>query len=219
MPGDSNWKQLLKKMPKAKTKKRKRDNPKEADGAPAPAPAPASAPAPAGRKRARQHPAGTGGAPGASSGASSMSAAEAAKIVAIDCEMVGCGADGRRSILARASAVDGAGAVLYDKYVQPTETVTDYRTAVSGIRPADVRADAGAITFRQCQAEVAASAGMLSLEESAAGGRSSLRGSQCAPVANLYIFGLYVDIKVYQYRRRIKGETSEPRRGNDEHHF
>jgi len=34
---------------------------------------------------------------------------------------------------------------------------------------------------------VTASARMLSLKESAAGGRSSLRGPHCAPVANLYI--------------------------------
>jgi hypothetical protein len=37
---------------------------------------------------------------------------------------VGVGIGGVRSILARASAVDGAGEILYDKYVRPIEKVT-----------------------------------------------------------------------------------------------
>lgn len=60
------------------------------------------------------------------------------KVVAMDCEMVGVGMNGEDSILARVSIVNQYGKVLYDKFVKPTEEVVDYRTAVSGIRPADL---------------------------------------------------------------------------------
>lgn len=56
----------------------------------------------------------------------------------MDCEMVGVGMNGEDSILARVSIVNQYGKVLYDKFVKPTEEVVDYRTAVSGIRPADL---------------------------------------------------------------------------------
>lgn len=61
------------------------------------------------------------------------------RVVAIDCEMVGVGPDGEDSILARVSLVNQFGKCIYDKYVKPTERVTDYRTAVSGIRPQDIK--------------------------------------------------------------------------------
>ncbi|KAG1958595.1 RNA exonuclease 4 [Pimephales promelas] len=60
------------------------------------------------------------------------------RAVAMDCEMVGVGCDGEDSILARVSIVNHFGKCIYDKYVKPTEKVTDYRTAVSGIRRADI---------------------------------------------------------------------------------
>ncbi|XP_073397260.1 RNA exonuclease 4 [Dendrobates tinctorius] len=61
------------------------------------------------------------------------------RTVAMDCEMVGVGTDGEESILARVSIVNQFGKCIYDKFVKPTERVTDYRTAVSGIRPKDVK--------------------------------------------------------------------------------
>lgn len=61
------------------------------------------------------------------------------KAVAMDCEMVGVGPDGEDSIVARVSLVNQFGKCIYDKYVKPTEKVTDYRTAVSGIRPDDIK--------------------------------------------------------------------------------
>ncbi|MBN3322409.1 REXO4 exonuclease, partial [Atractosteus spatula] len=61
------------------------------------------------------------------------------KTVAMDCEMVGVGEDGEESIVARVSLVNQYGKCIYDKYVKPTERVTDYRTAVSGIRPQDIK--------------------------------------------------------------------------------
>ncbi|TAQ88804.1 hypothetical protein B7494_g2894 [Chlorociboria aeruginascens] len=59
------------------------------------------------------------------------------KYVAIDCEMVGVGGSGsaERSVVARASVVNFHGQQIYDSYVRVAEFVTDWRTAVSGIRP------------------------------------------------------------------------------------
>jgi RNA exonuclease 4 len=57
------------------------------------------------------------------------------KYLAIDCEMVGVGKDGKTSVLARVSIVNYHGVVLLDEYVLPLERVTDYRTQVSGITP------------------------------------------------------------------------------------
>lgn len=75
------------------------------------------------------------------------------KAVAIDCEMVGVGEDGKDSILARVSIVNQYGEVIYDKYVVPTENVTDYRTHVSGIRPEDLKKQ-NAHPFKLVQDEV-----------------------------------------------------------------
>ena len=60
------------------------------------------------------------------------------RIIGIDCEMVGVGFGGKDSVLARVSIVNHFGHCIYDKYVKPREKVTDYRTAVSGIRPKDI---------------------------------------------------------------------------------
>ncbi|XP_030624547.1 RNA exonuclease 4 [Chanos chanos] len=61
------------------------------------------------------------------------------RAVAMDCEMVGVGPSGEDSIVARVSIVNQFGKCIYDKFVKPTEKVTDYRTAISGIRPEDIR--------------------------------------------------------------------------------
>ncbi len=60
------------------------------------------------------------------------------KIVGMDCEMVGVGVRGQDSILARVSLVNHFGHCIYDKFVKPREKVTDYRTAISGIRREDL---------------------------------------------------------------------------------
>ncbi|NXP24862.1 REXO4 exonuclease, partial [Scytalopus superciliaris] len=75
------------------------------------------------------------------------------KAVAMDCEMVGVGPKGEDSIVARVSIVNQFGKCIYDKYVKPTEKVTDYRTAVSGIRPQNINAGED---FKTVQKEVAA---------------------------------------------------------------
>ncbi|PVZ96826.1 hypothetical protein BB558_006742 [Smittium angustum] len=74
------------------------------------------------------------------------------KYLAIDCEMVGVGPKGCRSILARVSIVNFYGVTVIDKYAKPTERVTDYRTWVSGVRPKDLE---NAEPFDKVQQEVA----------------------------------------------------------------
>ncbi|TRZ12629.1 hypothetical protein HGM15179_014483 [Zosterops borbonicus] len=74
------------------------------------------------------------------------------RAVAMDCEMVGVGPKGEDSILARVSIVNQFGKCVYDKYVKPTEKVTDYRTAVSGIRPQNINTGE---EFKTVQKEVA----------------------------------------------------------------
>lgn len=81
--------------------------------------------------------------------------AEERRYVALDCEMVGVGADGVRSALAQVVVVDWAGRVLYMRYVRPQEPVTDYRTHVSGIRPEHL-VPGVAQDFHTVQREVAA---------------------------------------------------------------
>jgi RNA exonuclease 4 len=60
---------------------------------------------------------------------------EESRFVALDCEMVGVGKDGKRSVLAEVVLVDWHGTVIYHTHVLPKEPVTDYRTAVSGVLP------------------------------------------------------------------------------------
>ncbi|NXC54757.1 REXO4 exonuclease, partial [Aleadryas rufinucha] len=74
------------------------------------------------------------------------------RAVAMDCEMVGVGPKGEDSIVARVSIVNHFGKCIYDKYVKPTEKVTDYRTAVSGIRPQNINTGED---FKTVQKEVA----------------------------------------------------------------
>lgn len=74
------------------------------------------------------------------------------KVLGMDCEMVGVGREATDSVLARVSIVNHFGHCVYDKFVTPREKVTDYRTAVSGVRPEDL---ANAPTFAEVQAEVA----------------------------------------------------------------
>ncbi|XP_039991341.1 RNA exonuclease 4 [Xiphias gladius] len=76
------------------------------------------------------------------------------RAVAIDCEMVGVGPDGEDSILARVSLVNQFGKCIYDKFVKPTEKVTDYRTAVSGIRPKDIKHGEDVRTVQREVAEI-----------------------------------------------------------------
>lgn len=67
--------------------------------------------------------------------------------------MVGVGEDGRRSALARIVIVGFDERICYAAFVKPPERVTDWRTAVSGVRPEHMR---HALPLRQVQAEVAA---------------------------------------------------------------
>ena len=79
---------------------------------------------------------------------------EQAQYLALDCEMVGTGVDGHRSTLARVTIVNWDGDIVYDQLIRPTETVTDYRTFVSGITAADLENDDIVIDFHTCRKEV-----------------------------------------------------------------
>eukprot|EP00079_Xenopus_tropicalis_P028693 XP_012823691.1 PREDICTED: interferon-stimulated 20 kDa exonuclease-like 2 isoform X2 [Xenopus tropicalis] len=79
------------------------------------------------------------------------SAVPSRKAVAIDCEMVGTGPNGRVSNLARCSIVNWFGDVMYDKYIKPKSPVTDYRTRWSGIRREHLR---NATPFDVAQKEI-----------------------------------------------------------------
>ena len=61
--------------------------------------------------------------------------------VALDCEMIGVGENGRYSALARVTIIDWYGNILMDDLVKQEQEVTDYRTFVSGITP-DMLAEA-----------------------------------------------------------------------------
>jgi RNA exonuclease 4 len=66
-----------------------------------------------------------------------MNALTKINAVAMDCEMVGVGVDGRKSALAHIAIVDVNGKILMNEYVIPrggTSAITDYRTAFSGIK-------------------------------------------------------------------------------------
>uniref|UniRef100_A0A2K5TTJ1 Apoptosis enhancing nuclease n=3 Tax=Macaca TaxID=9539 RepID=A0A2K5TTJ1_MACFA len=73
------------------------------------------------------------------------------KCVAIDCEMVGTGPQGRVSELARCSIVSYHGDVLYDKYIRPEMPIVDYRTRWSGVTRQHMRK---AIPFQVAQKEI-----------------------------------------------------------------
>ena len=72
-------------------------------------------------------------------------------VIALDCEMVGIGSNGRDHMLARVSIVSDKGEIIMDKYVKPTQMVIDYRTQYSGITPSHL---INAHDFSEVQAEV-----------------------------------------------------------------
>uniref|UniRef100_A0A5K4EZK0 RNA exonuclease 4 n=1 Tax=Schistosoma mansoni TaxID=6183 RepID=A0A5K4EZK0_SCHMA len=75
--------------------------------------------------------------------------------IAMDCEFVGVGFEGKDDALARVSIVNQFGHTLLDTYVRPEERVVDYRTKVSGIRPRDLRKNGSARPFNDVHKEVA----------------------------------------------------------------
>jgi RNA exonuclease 4 len=78
-----------------------------------------------------------------------------AQYLALDCEMVGIGSDGKKSALARVSIVDWKLNVLMDTFVQVPIRVTDFRTHVSGVEPKHIRPES-AMDVAQCRDKVAA---------------------------------------------------------------
>jgi RNA exonuclease 4 len=78
-----------------------------------------------------------------------------AKYIALDCEMVGIGADGKKSALARVSVVDWDLKVLLDTFVQVPTRVTDFRTQYSGVTSKHIKNKAGAMDVVTCRELVA----------------------------------------------------------------
>jgi RNA exonuclease 4 len=74
--------------------------------------------------------------------------------VALDCEMVGIGSDGKKSALARVSIVDWDLNVLLDTFVKVPIRVTDFRTHVSGVEPKHIK-DKNAMDVEECRNKVA----------------------------------------------------------------
>uniref|UniRef100_A0A7S2Y5Y4 RNA exonuclease 4 n=1 Tax=Entomoneis paludosa TaxID=265537 RepID=A0A7S2Y5Y4_9STRA len=113
--------------------------------------------APETKQRRRRRQRGRGGAKKASNNKATtskepeLSVEEQEQYVAMDCEMVGVGMGGHKSVLARVTIVDWNGDIVLDQYVKPTETITDYRTFVSGITEEDLE-DAQDITV--CRTKV-----------------------------------------------------------------
>jgi len=87
---------------------------------------------------------------------SQPSAEEQGNYVALDCEMVGVGAGGKASALARVSIVDFHGNTVMDKHVEVKERVTDFRTHVSGVRASDLKGkgDVEMVSLKDAQNEV-----------------------------------------------------------------
>jgi RNA exonuclease 4 len=82
-----------------------------------------------------------------------LSDVEKAQYIGLDCEMVGIGSSGKRSVLARACLVNFDGKVIYDSFVRPQEFVTDFRTKYSGVRKQNLRKDE-TVTLLECQRAV-----------------------------------------------------------------
>ncbi|XP_022086300.1 apoptosis-enhancing nuclease-like [Acanthaster planci] len=74
------------------------------------------------------------------------------KLIALDCEMVGVGPQGRTSALGRCSIVDYDCNILYDSYIKPELAIFHYRTPWSGIRKHHM---VDAVPFREAQQQIA----------------------------------------------------------------
>lgn len=74
--------------------------------------------------------------------------------LAMDCEMVGIGTDGKISALARVSIVNWRGDIVLDTFVKVPGRVTDFRTWVSGVEPKHLKNKA-AMDVKECRELVA----------------------------------------------------------------
>ena len=81
-----------------------------------------------------------------------LSLQEQTNYVALDCEMVGVGYQGRKSSVARVTMIGWNGEIIYDKFVKQETQVTDYRTFISGISESDL--SNAELTLGECRREV-----------------------------------------------------------------
>ena len=77
--------------------------------------------------------------------------------MALDCEMVGIGPEGKQSALARVSITNWNGETVLDTFVQVPDRVTDFRTYVSGVRAKDIQKskNSNAMELHACRKKVA----------------------------------------------------------------
>eukprot|EP00521_Asterionellopsis_glacialis_P007460 CAMPEP_0195281702 /NCGR_PEP_ID=MMETSP0707-20130614/904_1 /TAXON_ID=33640 /ORGANISM="Asterionellopsis glacialis, Strain CCMP134" /LENGTH=331 /DNA_ID=CAMNT_0040340613 /DNA_START=46 /DNA_END=1038 /DNA_ORIENTATION=- len=75
------------------------------------------------------------------------------KYLALDCEMVGIGLEGKQSALARVSLLDWHGEVILDTFVKVPSRVTDFRTHVSGVTAKHLHSD-DAMELHACRKKV-----------------------------------------------------------------
>lgn len=69
--------------------------------------------------------------------------------LALDCEFVGIGTNGKEHMLARVSIVNERGEVVLDNYVKPQKAVIDFRTEISGIRPELIESGQDFVSIRE----------------------------------------------------------------------
>ncbi|KAK5963641.1 putative 3'-5' exonuclease PWA37_003966 [Arxiozyma heterogenica] len=79
-------------------------------------------------------------------------ATDIGKYVAMDCEFVGVGPEGKEHALARISITNYYGHIILDEFVRPKEKVVDWRTHISGIKPEHMKQ---AISFKDAQKKCA----------------------------------------------------------------
>jgi len=73
--------------------------------------------------------------------------------IALDCEMVGIGIEGKISALARVSLIDFSGYIILDTYVKVPSRITNFRTAISGITKRHMKE---AMDLNHCRMQVGA---------------------------------------------------------------
>ena len=78
-----------------------------------------------------------------------VSLEQQSKYLALDCEMVGVGPDGKKSSVARVTIVDWDGRIVWDEFVRQEQEVTDYRTFVSGVTSLDL--EDATLSLEECR--------------------------------------------------------------------
>lgn len=149
------------------------------------------------------------------------------QILGLDCEMVGVGPGGVKSVLARCSIVQFHPAAptptqsqpdaylgythttLYDTFIKTNKKITDYRTIYSGITPEDLRGEGNlpVVTLEECQRHVKT---ILSGTPLMSGSTTTTTGRTVpAKTALLCGHALHNDFEVLQLKRHPEWLTRD----------